>query len=1096
MRCPACQHEAPADAQFCPECGTKLVVTCAQCATENGPGHKFCKHCGAALGPARDAAKFASPQAYTPKHLADKILTSKTALEGERKQVTVLFCDIANSTGLAERIGPEAMHDLLDRFFELCLSEIHRYEGTVNQFLGDGFMALFGAPLAHEDDARRAALAALGIQRRLRERRSDLVRAGVDDLAVRMGVNTGFVVVGRIGDNLRMDYTAIGDTTNLAARLQQLAEPGAILLSDTTHRMLHGAMRTERLAPMHVKGKAEPVTAYRLLGLAPRRSPVEERDARTLADFVGREREMGVLRDLWAQVVGEQGQVVGIAGEPGIGKSRLLYEFRRALGGTPVTFLEGRCVSYGASIPYLPWLDILRNNCGIVDSDTPEAVAEKVTAGLNEVGMAPESAMYLLHLLGVKDATGALEVLSPEAIKTRTFDTLRMLSLKGSRRRPIIFLIEDLHWLDKTSEEYLAFFVESLTAAPIFLITTYRPGYRPPWIDRSYATQLSLRPLAREASLAVVRSMLGAEDMTSIVSETILSKAEGNPFFLEELALAMAERRGSDQVVPDTVQGVIMARIDRLSEGAKRLVQTASVLGREFSAKLLDKIWDGGGALHPHLLELKRLEFLYESAGGEEAVYVFKHALTQDVAYDGLLTHRRQSLHGAAARALEEIYADRLEEAYGALAYHYARSEVADKAVGYLSRVADKAARVYANVEALTHLGEALVHLERLPEGAERDRLLIDVVLRQGFSLYFLGRFQESVDVLIQHRDRLESLRDPAVAGPYHFWLAHMYTRLGHQDMARASAHRAIEEAKRCGDRATLGKAHGLLALDYYWAGKSVEGLEHGREALVLLEETSQHWWLGMAHFYVAMNYLLLGRFAGCEEAAGQARAVGETIGDPRLQCYAAFTVGWMAATRGEHGGAREACERSRKLSPDPVSRVYATGFLGLAHVEAGDLTAAIPLLESAIAELERFGFPQWHGMFTTLLGDAYRQRGEFDRAVALANQGIAITTRCGYLLGVGLGQRILGRIAIGRGALGEAEAALTEALRTFDSIESEFEIARTRLELAGVAFGRGRDATARSLLREAHRTFVAASVPAYVRRAEQLAAERGVSLP
>ena len=1096
MKCPRCQYENPPRSNFCLGCGTRLGATCGACGTDLPAGSRFCNTCGTPVrGESAKEARFASPQSYTPKHLADKILTSKTALEGERKQVTVLFCDIANSTGLADRIGPEAMHDLLDRFFELCLSEVHRYEGTVNQFLGDGFMALFGAPVAHEDDARRAVLAALGIQRRLRERRSERARPGGDDLAVRMGVNTGFVVVGRIGDNLRMDYTAIGDTTNLAARLQQLAEPGAILLGETTHRMLHGATRAERLAPVQVKGKAEPVTAYRLVGLAPRRSPVEERDARTLAEFVGREREMAVLRDLWTQVAGEQGQVVGIAGEPGIGKSRLLYEFRRALGDTPVTVLEGRCVSYGASIPYLPWLDILRNNCGIVDSDGPEAVAEKVAAGLHEVGMAAESAMYLLHLLGVKEATGALEVLSPDAIKARTFETLRMLSLKGSRRSPIVLLIEDLHWIDETSEEYLAFFIESLTAAPIFLVTTYRPGYRPPWIDRSYATHLSLRPLAREPSLAVVRSMVRSAGMTSATSETILTKAEGNPFFLEELALAMAEGRGSDQVVPDTVQGVIMARIDRLSDGAKRLVQTAAVLGREFPSKLLDKVWGGTGALHPHLLELKRLEFLYESAGGEEPVYVFKHALTQDVAYDGLLTHRRQAVHGAAARALEELYADRLEEHSGSLAYHYARSEFADKAVHYLGRVADKAARVYANAEALTHLGNALMHLERLPEGLDRDRLLIDVVLRQGFSLYFLGRFQESVDVLLRHRDRLEALHDPAAAGPYHFWLAHMYTRLGNQDLAGHSAHRAIEEATRGNDRATLGKAHGLLALYHFWGGKPAQGLEHGTQAEVLLAQTAQHWWLGMAHCYVAFNHLVLGQFAECEAAASRARAVGETIGDPRLQCYAAFTIGWMAGSRGDRESAVDACERSRKLSADPVSRAYATAFLGLAHVETGDAPAAIPLLQSAVSELERFGLLQWYGWFMTVLGEAYRQRGDIERAVELATQGIDLTKRCGYVLGIGVGQRVLGAIALARGALAAAETAFTDALGTFASIDAVFEIARSRLDLARVAFAQGHDEAARTHVREAHRAFVQAEAPVYVRRAEELAAERGVPL-
>ncbi len=1094
MQCLQCHREVPADAQFCPECGARLAVTCPECGTDNSRAHKFCKQCGRSLAAAaatdKDPARFASPQSYTPRHLAEKILTSKSALEGERKQVTVLFCDIASSTALAERLGAETMHEVLERFFELVLAEVHHYEGTVNQFLGDGVMALFGAPIAHEDDARRAVLAALGIQGSLHDRRALSADVPVD-VTVRMGINTGYVVVGTIGDNLRMDYTAVGDTTNLAARLQQAAEPGTVLISEATYRLVHGGVRVEPIAPLHVKGKSEPVAAYRLVGLAARRSALDERPTRSLGRFVGREREAGVLQDLFAQVADGHGQVVGVVGEPGMGKSRLLLEFRRGLGSRPATVLEGRCVSYGGSIPYLPIVEILRNNCGIVDGDGPDIVAERLAAGLREVGMAPaEWTMYLLHLLGVKDDSGAIEALSPEAIKARTFETLRQLSLKGSRRRPLIFIVEDVHWIDKTSEEYLASLVENLTAAPILLITTYRPGYRPPWMDRSYATQITLRPLARQDGLVVVQSALQGERLSTSLSETILSRAEGNPFFLEELALAIGDERESAHAIPHTVQGVIMARIDRLSEDTKRLVRTASVLGREFPQKLLDRIWDGAGALHPHLLELKRLEFVYERAGAEEPVYVFKHALTQDVAYDGLLTHRRQTLHGAAGRALEELYADRLEEIYGSLAYHYARSEIADKAVTYLIRVADKAARVYANAEAITHLTEALTHVEHLPEGPPRDRMVLDIALRQGFSLYFLGRFAESVDRLLQHRERLDGLGDAALAGPYYFWLAHMYSRLGNQELAVQCAGRSIEEASRCGDDATLGKAHGLLALEGHWSGRARDGIEHGRQAVQRLLGTTQQWWLGMAHFYLAMNYLLIGRFPEALAAAASASAVGEAISDTRLQCYAAFTSGWVAAMRGDRALAIDDCERSRKLATDRVSGVYASGFLGYVHVEHGDPEPAIPLLEHVVSELEQFGFPQWHGMFTSTLAEGHRLGGNTDRALDLARRGLAITTGARYWLGVGYGQRILGRIASDTGAHDATVGHLTDALATFTSIGAQFEVGRTRLELAALAAGAGDRAAALAHVQEGEAAFRGLDASAQLRRAQELALE------
>jgi class 3 adenylate cyclase len=606
------------------------------------------------MSPAPDNERV--PLSYTPKHLAEKILTSRSALEGERKQVTVLFCDLADSTPIAERLGPEHMHALLNRFFELALDAVHRYEGTINQFLGDGFMALFGAPLAHEDHARRAVFAALALQRALQE--VDMGKPYGEACRFRIGLNSGLVVVGSIGDNLRMDYSAIGDTTNLASRLQQHAEPGTILVSESTTRLVQGAVRLEALAPVEVKGKTAPVTPYKVIGTLLRRSPIASRSERTLSPFVGREREVATLEAVFAQAEGGHGHVVGIVAEAGGGKSRLLYEFRQRLQDKRVTYLEGCCLSYGSTIPYHPLIDVLRHNCDISETDSSEAIIEKVRLALQEVRMdAEESAPYLLQLLGVKEGTEPIAVLTPEAIRTRTFETLKQMSLNGSQRRPLIFEIEDLHWVDKTSEAYLASLVESLPGTAMLLLTTYRPGYRPPWIDKSYATQLSLRSLTLPDSTTVVHSTSQHTALPEPLQQRIIEKAEGNPFFLEELTRAVIEHGEfqADIAVPDTIQGVLSARIDRLPEEHKRLLQTASVLGREFSPTLLQAIWDGSAPLDPLLAELRRLEFLYEQTGAEGASYVFKHALTQEVTYESLLNTRRQVLHAAAGHAMERL---------------------------------------------------------------------------------------------------------------------------------------------------------------------------------------------------------------------------------------------------------------------------------------------------------------------------------------------------------------------------------------------------------------------------------------------------------
>ena len=612
------------------------------------------------------------PLSYTPKHLAEKILTSRSALEGERKQVTVFFCDLANSTPLAERLGPEQMHTLLNRFFELALHDVHRYEGTINQFLGDGFMALFGAPLAHEDHARRGVLAALALQRTLTE--AHLGKPYGEACQFRMGLNSGLVVVGSIGDNLRMDYSAIGDTTNLAARLQQGAEPDTIVVSESTSRLVQGYIRLEPLPPIEVKGKTEPVSIYKVVGTLPRRSPIVSRGERTLSPFVGRERELATLEALFAQVASGQGQVVGIVAEAGGGKSRLLYEFQHRLHEKRVTYLEGRCVSYGSTIPYHPLIDILRHNCGISETESPETIIEKVRFALQEVAMdVEESAPYLLQLLSVRAGTARIAPFPPEAIRTHTFETLKQMSLTGSQRRPLIVAIEDLHWMDKTSEDYLASLVESLGGAALMLLTTYRPGYRPPWLEKSYATQIAIRNLGPHDDVTVVRSVAKPQALPAHLERMVVTKAEGNPFFLEELTRAVTEHGDLQDAmaIPDTIQGVLMARIDRLPEDHKRLLQTAAVLGRAFSPRLLEAMWEGTDALQPLLAALQRQEFLYERTGADEPLFVFKHALTQEVAYESLLTTRRQVLHTAAGHAMERLYPDWLAERSEALAHHF-----------------------------------------------------------------------------------------------------------------------------------------------------------------------------------------------------------------------------------------------------------------------------------------------------------------------------------------------------------------------------------------------------------------------------------------
>jgi len=1017
---------------------------------------------------------------------------SPVVLDGERKQATVLHCGIVNAAALAERLGPAGLLETTARLTDLAGDEIARFEGVLQQRREDEFVAVFGARIVHEDDARRAVLAALAIQRR----GAELAPPGSPDdeqPVVRIGLHTGGVVVSRRADERGVEYSAVGETMRIADLLQQLAEPRTILISDATARAVEGYVQVE---PAAMDTRATGTAAFRVVGLAPDAAMRSPRPKRTLTEFFGRRQELALLADLASRALGGKGQAVSVVGEPGMGKSRLVHEFTQAIsadGG--VTMLEGRCVSYGSLVPYLPLTNLIRAHCGINEGDAPEGIRQAIARAVRESDLPPDAGAWLLRLIGIVDAPSALETLSPEAIKARTFDVLRTLFLKASVRRPLAIVVEDVHWVDRTSEEFLTTLIERLMAARVMLIATYRPGYRAPWIDRSYVTQITLTPLTAADSAALVDSVAREQPLPQVVSAAILAKAEGNPFFLEELARTVGEHGPEAQGIPDTVQGVIMARLDRLPETAKQLLQTASVLGREVPLKLLTRVWRGSPDFAADLAELCRLEFLYERPAGDEPVFVFKHAVTQDVAYDSLLAWRRGELHREAARALEQLYVDRLDEITATLAYHYARTELIPEAVMWLMRAADQAARVYANAEAILHLDLARRRVERLPEGADRDRRILEVAMRHAHSLYFLGRFRESVEVLLPHEARLARLNDPAPAAAYSFWLAHMYSRLGDQRRAADSAHRAIEAATRASDEATLGKAHGLLALEGHWSGRSRDGIAHGREAIRLLgPRPDQRWWLAMAYFYVAMNHLLAGEFEAALGEAARAEAVGKEIGDPRLQTYAEFTAGWVEASRGNHEAAVALCRRSREQAPDRVSRAYASMLVGYALLEQGEHRPARAILEPVAAELESFGFPQWHAWASALTAETHRLDGALDLAATFVGRALEVATRAEYWYAVGFAERIAARIARDRGDDAEARRALERAVQTFEGIGAAFEAARTRLDVAVTARA-GDPERARSEIATAMAAFESLGVPAYRSRAAELADRLGLSL-
>ncbi|HXO29130.1 MAG TPA: adenylate/guanylate cyclase domain-containing protein [Thermoanaerobaculia bacterium] len=1132
MDCPHCHFDNPQAMKFCGQCGARLGTACPSCGAQARPGFKFCGECGATL-PGSDAAApppppaavtalpthaAASPAGYTPPHLRDQVLQTRTAVEGERKQVTVLFCDLVSSTAIADRLGPEVMHGLLSEFFELALSEVHRYGGTVNQFLGDGFMALFGAPVAHEDHARRAVLAALGVQRLLRHHGVEpAARHGIE-VAVRMGLNTGLVVVGGIGDRLRMDYTAIGDTTNLAARLQQLAPPGAILASEATARLIQGDVRLEALPPLAVKGKSEPIAAFRVAGLGPRRPDDAVLSAGRLSPFVGRERELAVLGELLEQAARGDGQVVGIAGEAGSGKSRLLHEFRLRTWATAAFRLAGRCLSFGGGVPYLPLVHLLQGAWQIESGDDPVEVVRKARAGLADVFGAGDSASpaHLWRLLGVRagdeDERAAIaEPAAPapprppddpgtaeggttaRALQSRTFAALRQWICGAGRGGLVIVEIEDLHWADATSEEFLSYLVEGLTGMPVLLLLTYRPGYRAQWMDKSYATQIAMRRLGDRESEQVVHSALALASVPAELSRLILAKAEGNPFFIEELTRTLLERGSwAEAAVPDTIQGVLMARIDRLPEEHKRLLQAASVIGRELPHRLLERLWEGPSPIEPLLRDLQRWEFVYELPAAREPASLFKHGLTQEVVYQSLLTARRQALHGAAGRALETLFEGRLEQAYAGLARHFSQSGESERALTYLTLVAAQAAAGYAHAEAAQALYAALEHAEQLPP-ARRDREALEVVRRLAASLLPLARFREALDLLARHHGRLAAIDDPELAGAIEFWLALYHSYLGDRRSAEEAALRAGARARESGDLATEGKALYVLARDGFVSGRFAAAIASGREAVALLARAGERWWRGQALWAIGFNQYALGRWDEALATMAEAHAIGEELEDPRLDT--SWSVGYFQASMGEVDAGIATCRRGLERSRDPLNTAAAQGFLGYAELEQGNLGAAREALETAVAALEAAGFEQLEGWLCTFLAEVESAEGHTDEARRRAGRALSVAEATGFGYGRGLALRALGRIADAAGDLPAAAAHLRTALGVFGGLDAAMEAARTRLDLAAWAGRAGDAATAAAELRAAAATLAELRLDRLAERARLLAVELGVDL-
>ncbi|MFQ5513609.1 MAG: AAA family ATPase [Myxococcota bacterium] len=729
MRCASCKNDNPEQAKFCQACGSPFSGRCSGCGTSVPTSARFCHGCGR---PTADSER--RPADYTPKYLAARILTQKSAIEGERKRVTVLFADIKGSQELAEDVDPEAWHRILDRFFAILSEGVHRFEGTINQFTGDGIMALFGAPLSLEDHATRACFASLHLQRELQRYADDLrIERGLN-FSVRMGLNSGEVVVGKIGDDLRMDYTAQGATVGLAARMEQIAAPGKIYLTEHTARLVEGFFRLRNLGRSRIRGRAEPLSVFELESEGSLRTRLDASRARGFLRFVGREAELATLHSALERTLQGEGQVVGIVGEAGVGKSRLCLEFVDQLRIGGISIYEAHCLSHGRGVPFLPVLELLRSFFGIDERDSDETARQKIAGRLLLLDSSFEELLPLIFdFLSVPDPRRATPTTSPEARQRQLLGFIRQLVRDHSVSEPSVILVDDLHWVDAASDLFLAQLVDALHGARILFIANFRPEYRAEWMMQPHYQQLPLVPLGSREVDVLLAGLLGNDPAMADVSRRIRERSGGNPFFIEEIVYALVDSgrlegtRGAYRLVqpldelalPDTVQTLLAARIDRLPEREKHLLQTAAVIGRRFPQKVLQRVAELSEPDFAAALEgLSRLELIYEETLYPDVELRFKHPLTHDVAYGSQLAERRRATHESVAKVLAELGAEKLDERAALIGHHWESAGQALEAARWHTRAAGWAG--YGDVaEAVRHWKKAFDLLAELPQPGE-----------------------------------------------------------------------------------------------------------------------------------------------------------------------------------------------------------------------------------------------------------------------------------------------------------------------------------------------------------------------------------------
>jgi class 3 adenylate cyclase/tetratricopeptide (TPR) repeat protein len=1116
MQCSKCHAENPETHNFCRSCGESLLLTCPQCDGDYLPEDQFCGKCGYPIGTA--------PVQGFPTSEAKPIPVS----ESERKFITVLFSDLSGYTAMTEKLDPEEVEEVMGKIFGEISKVVAKYEGFIERFLGDAAMALFGFPVAHEDDPVRAIKAALDIHEIVSSLSPRYERSIGKPLVMHTGICTGLVLTGEV-DLKKGSPGIIGDTINIAARLTGLAKPGEILVNRDTYQLAEGYFTFEPLEPITIKGKAKPIKLYK--ALSPREEPTKtHRLSGMRAELIGRKTEMAQLQEAVANLNQGKGFIFSIVGDAGTGKSRLIEEFRRTLSLQDIQWREGHCYAYAQNIPYYPLIDLFSRAWQIEEGDSSETVRSKVESGIrhllgNEEGVIPYvGTLYSLHY-------PEIEGVGPELWKSRLYAGVQSILSALTMRGPTVICFEDLHWSDSSSIELLRFLLKDFQLPAVFICACRPPfnlliSHQLPGLSKLY-NEIKLQDLSTSEAETMVESLLKTEAIPSDLRRFIQSRVEGNPFYLEEAVNALIEsetlirenggwklmKQISETVIPSTVQGLITARLDRLERETKRILQEASVIGRAFLYEILTKITDLRAIVDKSLVGLERLDFIRARTIEPDLEYIFKHALTQEVVYNGILKKERQALHERIGLAMEQLFHDRLPEFYETLAYHYRQGLSLLKAVEYLTKAGEKSLQRYALDECDSYFKAAYGLLSGKPDRTrQEEKLLIDLIVKWGYTYHFRADYMGLIDLFKAHEALAESDADKEQLGMFYNWLGFALQRRERLQEGYQYLQKALQIGEEIDDIKGIGYSCAWLATIGADLGLLDEATIYGERAREAAKRFgSDHYLVSIALINSGYAYYFKGDVKKTAEIGHFLFDHGRKHSDLNSIAYHYISMAHSRSIAGDFPSAIEFCRKSIQVSPSPATSYAAKFVLGLCCLSAGQIEEAQNTLDEVIEHSEKSGYEHLGTASQAVKGIVLITQGDLKHGIGLYENAMRIFWERKSLVRYAAGNHLMGMVysKISRGggekkgfsffvknigflirtypfAHKKAEEHLNIAIKTAGEIGAKSVLGQAYLELGRLHEARGRTEKARECITNAIEAFEECDADVFLNQAQE----------